>query len=103
MLQRAYAQVNSAIERSKGSYQAIFAKLNAAEAAKAEVELHQSRLDDYFSENASRTIILSEWLDAEMRLFNAERDLAEQQVEHMRNLTQIKFESGTLLTIQAER
>jgi hypothetical protein len=38
-----------------------------------------------------------------MRLFNAERDLAEQQVEHMRNLTQIKFESGTLLTIQAER
>ncbi|XZE17867.1 TolC family protein [Pirellulaceae bacterium SH449] len=103
LLQRAYAQVNSAIERSKGSYQAIFAKLNAAEAAKAEVELHQSRFDDYFSENASRSIILSEWLDAEMRLFNAERDLAEQQVEHMRNLTQIKFESGTLLTIQAER
>ena len=68
----------------------------------SEVELHQTRYEDYFSENASRSVILSEWLDAEMRLFSAERELAEQQVEHMKHLTQIKFESGTLLTIQAE-
>ncbi len=101
-LQKAYSQVNSAIEKSKGSYRAIFASLNAANAAVSEVELHQNRYEDYFSENASRSVILSEWLDAEMRLFSAERELAEQQVEHMKHLTQIKFESGTLLTIQAE-
>lgn len=101
-LQKAYSQVNSAIEKSKGSYRAIFASLNAANAAVSEVELHQTRYEDYFSENASRSVILSEWLDAEMRLFSAERELAEQQVEHMKHLTQIKFESGTLLTIQAE-
>jgi outer membrane protein TolC len=101
-LQKAFAQVNSAVEKSKGSYRAIFASLNAANAAVSEVELHQTRYEDYFSENASRSVILSEWLDSEMRLFSAERELAEQQVEHMKHLTQIKFESGTLLTIQAE-
>lgn len=101
-LQKAYSQVNSAVEKSKGSYRAIFASLNAANAAVSEVELHQTRYEDYFSENASRSVILSEWLDSEMRLFNAERELAEQQIEHMKHLTQIKFESGTLLTIQAE-
>lgn len=101
-LRRAYSQVNGAIAKSKGSYRAILASLCAANAAKSEVEQHQERFKDYFSENASRSVILSEWVDAEMRLFSAEQKLAEQQVEHMRHITQIKFESGTLLTIQAE-
>ncbi|MCU0719360.1 MAG: hypothetical protein MUC83_06635, partial [Pirellula sp.] len=101
-LRKAYSHVNSAIAKSKGSYRAIFASLSAANAAVSEVEQHQSRSKDYFSENASRSVILSEWVDAEMRLFSAEQKLAEQQVEHMRHLTQVKFESGTLLTIQAE-
>jgi outer membrane protein len=101
-LRRAYAQVNIAIERSKGTYKSIFASLNATIAAQAEVELQQSRVGDYFADSGSRSLLLTEWLDAEVRLFNAERDLADRQIDYMKYLAQIKYESGTLLALQAE-
>ncbi len=96
------AQVYRSVERTKGTYLSIFASLRAAEAAAAEVEAYDSRLGDFFGEGGSVSSILNELIDAEMRLFAAERELATKQVEHMQALIQVKYESGTLMTLTTE-
>jgi hypothetical protein len=101
-LMEAGAQVYRSVERTKGTYLSIFAALRAAEAAAAEVEAYDSRLEDYFSDSGSTSSILNELIDAEMRLVVAERELATRQVEHMQALIQVKYESGTLITLATE-
>ncbi|MCU0716355.1 MAG: hypothetical protein MUD03_09535 [Pirellula sp.] len=101
-LMEAGAQVYRSVERTKGTYLSIFASLRAAEAAAAEVEAYDSRLGDFFGEGGSVSSILNELIDAEMRLFAAERELATKQVEHMQALIQVKYESGTLMTLTTE-
>lgn len=99
---QAESQVCSAIFKAKGTFKAIHAALNATQAAQAEVDHHETRLNDYFGENGSPSSILNELLDAENRLLSAEKELATRQIEHMQALTQIKYESGTLLTLTQE-
>jgi hypothetical protein len=96
------AQVYKAIEMSKGTYQAILASLYSARAIQSEVENQRARLEDFFNEGSSPSTILNELFDSENRLLNAEKELATRQIEHMQALIQIKYESGTLLTIARE-
>jgi outer membrane protein TolC len=96
------AQVYKAIEMSKGTYQAILASLYSARAVQSEVENQRDRLEDFFNEGSSPSSILNELFDSENRLLNAEKELATRQIEHMQALIQIKYESGTLLTIARE-
>jgi hypothetical protein len=96
------AQVYKAIEMSKGTYQAILASLYSARAVQSEVENQRARLEDFFNEGSSPSTILNELFDSENRLLNAEKELATRQIEHMQALIQIKYESGTLLTIARE-
>lgn len=96
------SQVYKAIETAKASYRAILASLYSARSVLSEIESQEARLEDFFSEGNSPSSVLNELFDTENRLLNAEKELATRQIEHMQALIQIKYESGTLLTIARE-
>lgn len=96
------AQVYKAIVTSKATYRSILASLYSAKSVLSEIEEREAKLEDFFTEGNTPSSVLNELFDAENRLLNAEKELATRQIEHMQALTQIKYESGTLLTIARE-
>ena len=101
-LNRARADIKSAIFNAEATYASTLAAIEAVLAQRDEVEMTKERFMNFMSDNPSTSNTLSDLLDAENRLILAENSWATKQIQHMISLMNIKFESGTLMTITAE-
>ncbi len=102
-LNKAMADIRSAIFNAESTYATTLAAIDATYSSRDEVNGQQVRFDDFFGENQSSSNILNDLLDAEGRLISAENTWATRQIQHMIALMSIKYESGTLMTLNAEQ
>jgi outer membrane protein len=101
-LNTARADIKSAIFNAEATYASTIAAIEAVFAQRDELEMTKERFMNFMNDNSSTSNILSDLLDAENRLILAENSWANKQIQHMLALTNIKFESGTLMAITAE-
>lgn len=98
----ARSDIMSAVAQSAGAFEALFAAINSTVSSSMEVEQIQADLDHVFTDKTSISNKLQDLLDAEGRLIQAENNWARNQIQYMKALTQIKYESGTLMAIMPE-
>jgi len=101
-LNKARADIKSAIFNAQATYESTEAAIAQTIAQKDEVDGHKARFEDFMGENPSTSNILTDLIFAENQLIIAENSWATKQVQHMLALINIKYESGTLMTITAE-
>ena len=99
---KARADIKSAIFAAQSSYSTTLAAIENTFFSRDEVEGHKVRFDDFFGENQSSSNVLNDLLDAENRLIAAENSWANKQIQHMLALMEIKYQSGTLMTLTAD-
>ena len=99
---KAKADIKSAILTAQATYATTLAAIESTFSSRDEVEGHKVRLDDFFGENQATSNVLNDLLDAENRLIAAENSWANRQIQHMLALMEIKYQSGTLMTLTAE-
>jgi len=100
-LMKARADIKSAIFNAQATYATTVAAIDGTFSALEEVKGQMDELDLFFREE-SRSNTLNDLLDAEGRLISAENAWANKQIQHMLALLNIKYESGTLMTLNAE-
>lgn len=98
----ARSDIMSAVAQSAGAFEALFAAINSTVSSSMEVEQIQADLDHVFTDKTSISNKLQDLLDAEGRLIQAENNWARNQIQYMKALTQIKYESGALMAIMPE-
>jgi outer membrane protein TolC len=101
-LNKARTDIKSAIVNAQATYATTEAAIAQTIAQKEEVDGHKVKFEDYMGENPSTSNILTDLIYAENQLIIAENSWANKQVQHMLALINIKYESGTLMTISAE-
>lgn len=101
-LNKARADIKSAIFNAQATYATTEAAIAQTFAQKDEVDGHKVKFEDFMGENPSTSNILTDLIFAENQLIIAENSWATKQVQHMIALINIKYESGTLMTITAE-
>jgi len=101
-LMGARADIKSAIFNAQATYATTIAAIDGTFSALEEVKGQTDKLDVFFGENQSLSNTLNDLLDAEGRLISAENAWANRQIQHMLALMSIKYESGTLMTLNAE-
>ena len=101
-LNKARADIKSAIFNARATYTTTEAAIAQTFAQKDEVDGHKVKFEDFMGENPSTSNILTDLIYAENQLIIAENSWANKQIQHMIALINIKYESGTLMTITAE-
>ena len=101
-LNKARADIKSAIFNAQATYATTEAAVAQTIAQKDEVDGHKVKFEDFMGENPSTSNILTDLIYAENQLIIAENSWATKQVQHMLALINIKYESGTLMTITAD-
>lgn len=101
-LNAARAELESATYDSESLFEATDAAIQSTFATQDEVEHQMATFLSNFDGRKSVTSILSDLLDAEQRLIQAENNWVTKHILYMKALSQIKYESGTLLSIIAE-
>lgn len=101
-LNAARAELESATYNSESLFEATDAAIQSTFATQDEVEHQMATFLSNFDGRKSVTSILSDLLDAEQRLIQAENNWVTRHILYMKALSQIKYESGTLLSIIAE-
>jgi len=101
-LNAARAELESATYNSESLFEATDAAIQSTFATQDEVEHQMATFMSNFNGRKSVTSILSDLLDAEQRLIQAENNWVTKHILYMRALSQIKYESGTLLSVIAE-
>jgi len=101
-LNKARADIITAILNANAAFETTVAAIESTFSTKEEVDGHKSNFENFFGENPSVSNILNELLDAENRLISQENSWATRQVQFQLALVKIKYESGTLMTIEAE-
>ena len=101
-LMKARADIKSAIFNALATYATTIAAIDGTFSALEEVKGQTDKLDVFFGENQSLSNTLNDLLDAEGRLISAENVWANKQIQHMLALMNIKYESGTLMTLGVE-
>ncbi|MFN7628805.1 MAG: hypothetical protein ACK5PZ_18425, partial [Pirellula sp.] len=101
-LNAARAELESATYDSESLFEATDAAIQSTFATQDEVEHQMATFLSNFDGRKSVTSILSDLLDAEQRLIQAENNWVTKHILYMKALSQIKYESGTLLSSLAE-
>ena len=101
-LNKAKQDIKSAIFNAQATYATTEAAVAQTIAQKEEVDGHKVKFEDFMGENPSTSNILTDLIYAENQLIIAENSWANKQVQHMLALINIKYESGTLMTLSAE-
>lgn len=101
-LNAARAELESATYNSESLFEATDAAIQSTFATQDEVEHQMATFLSNFDGRKSVTSILSDLLDAEQRLIQAENNWVTKHILYMRALSQVKYESGTLLSIIAD-
>ena len=101
-LNKARADIISAIYSAQATYETTLAAVEGTFASRDEVNGQKDRFETYYGETPSISVILNDLLDAENRLIASENSWATKQIQHMLALVKIKYESGTLMAITAE-
>jgi len=101
-LMKARADIKSAIFNAQATYATTVAAIDGTFSALEEVKGNTDKLDVFFGENQSLSNTLNDLLDSEGRLISAENTWANRQIQHMLALMNIKYESGTLMTLGVE-
>ena len=101
-LNKARADIKSAIFNAQATYESTEAAVAQTIAQKDDVDGQKAKFEDFMGENPSTSTILTDLIFAENQLIIAENSWATKQVQHMLALINIKYESGTLMTLTAE-
>jgi outer membrane protein TolC len=101
-LNKARTDIKTAIFNAQATYATTEAAIAQTIAQKEEVDGHKVKFEDFMGENPSTSNILTDLIYAENQLIIAENSWANKQVQHMLALINIKYESGTLMTISAD-
>ncbi len=91
------ADVDIATRETKTSYQEMSARYQSILAARREVDYLQQRYERLVEPQQSAIVLIEDLLDAQQRLFNAEKDFVDAQVAYAMSWVELRRSMGVLL------